>query len=403
MAISSNTSLKNNQRKVRKLLIILNDRLSTIIEKGELIPRYYNPGNVFDEVHFFLLNNDRPAKDALQSSVGSAEIFFYNFPAGLLLFIFSAAWAPLFLRIWSQFAICKARVIQPNLIRCYGNWLNGYLGAQIKKAMGVPVVISLHGNPDVDYYRGRRAKNLFHFIYGWACKRVELISLSYADFCMPVYSPIIAYLLKYNFSKYAVIYNVVGLGSRQKTNYHLSGNKINLICVGRQDELEKDPTAIIKSLVNLPNVFLTLVGNGSLHDALKKLVKQLDLEERVLFHTAVPNNEILKLMYESDIYVYSSNNYEISKSTMEAALIGLPIVVNDRNGSPASELVGGHFSLVDGSSEGYALEIEKLIKSEEYRKQLGKKARDYAVNMWDPVRSEERAAEVHKRYLSNFC
>ena len=34
-----------------RLLVVIPDHLSDIVAKGEIQPRYYNPGEVFDEVH----------------------------------------------------------------------------------------------------------------------------------------------------------------------------------------------------------------------------------------------------------------------------------------------------------------------------------------------------------------
>ena len=42
------------------LMVILSDRLSELIDKGEVVPRYYNPGNLFRTVHIVLCNDDRP-------------------------------------------------------------------------------------------------------------------------------------------------------------------------------------------------------------------------------------------------------------------------------------------------------------------------------------------------------
>lgn len=41
------------------LLVIISDRLSHIIKKGELIDRYYNPGDLFKHVHILMTNSDR--------------------------------------------------------------------------------------------------------------------------------------------------------------------------------------------------------------------------------------------------------------------------------------------------------------------------------------------------------
>ena len=59
---------------MKKLFVLLTDSLKTFYEKGEIKPRYYNPGGFFAEVHFI-----SPAAvdiDALrvQALVGDAQI-----------------------------------------------------------------------------------------------------------------------------------------------------------------------------------------------------------------------------------------------------------------------------------------------------------------------------------------
>src|SRR4029077_18488300 len=105
---------------------------------------------------------------------------------------------------------------------------------------------------------------------------------------------------------------------------------IKIVCVGRQQSLQKDPTPIVEAVAELPNVSLLLIGSGDLHESLRSLVERLHIADRVTFATAVPNNKILEILPSFDFYVYSSINYEISKTCIEAALAGLPVIINDR-------------------------------------------------------------------------
>ena len=43
---------------MKKLMVIIPDKLSSLIEKGEVTERYYNPDNFFSEVHIVLTNKD---------------------------------------------------------------------------------------------------------------------------------------------------------------------------------------------------------------------------------------------------------------------------------------------------------------------------------------------------------
>jgi len=62
----------------KKLLVIIPDRLSALIEKGEVVTRYYNPGNLFDEVHIMMTNDDKPDPKLVQPMIGKAKLFLHN-------------------------------------------------------------------------------------------------------------------------------------------------------------------------------------------------------------------------------------------------------------------------------------------------------------------------------------
>ena len=118
-----------------KILVIIPDRLSALIEKGEITARYYNPGNLFDEVHILMTNDDKPNLTDVQKTVGDAELYLHNLPAPS--FIKTFGWRPWLLKGWAKRAVDLARKIRPELIRCHGNHLNGYAAAMIKKKSGV--------------------------------------------------------------------------------------------------------------------------------------------------------------------------------------------------------------------------------------------------------------------------
>lgn len=68
-----------------KLMLILDDYLTNIVHKGEVVANYYNPGNIFNEVHIILINNDYISENSfefneIQKMVGTAKLFIYNFP-----------------------------------------------------------------------------------------------------------------------------------------------------------------------------------------------------------------------------------------------------------------------------------------------------------------------------------
>ncbi len=380
-----------------KLLVIIPDRLSVIVKKGEFSVRYYNPGNLFDEVHILMANDDKPDPAALQETVGDAQLTIHNI--GEPNFKKTLGYRPFMLDVWAEEGVALAKAIMPNVVRCYGHGCSNYLAYAIKKRLGIPYIVSLHGNPDVDYLRGRLGNTLKLKMIGYTSLASELIGIRNADHVIAVYTPIVSYLTNCGVSNYSVIHNVVGHGIKQKTSYAITRGIFRLICIGRQENNQKNPIPIIEAVRDIPDTSLLLIGNGDLHDKLVKYVLRNGLEERITFVKNMKNSEIMNIISEHDAFVYSSINYEISKATIEASLAGIPVIINDRKGEPASELVGGHFCLVSGTMESYKTAIEQLKGSERIRSHYGELARQYAWKHWAPDKMEAKYVEIYKKIL----
>jgi glycosyltransferase involved in cell wall biosynthesis len=384
-------------RKDRVLLVVLSDRLSGLIEKGEITPRYYNPGELFHEVHLLLTNDDAPDTKILQETVGGARLFVHNLPAGRSLFWKSACWRPRLLRNWALSGVEMARRIRPDVIRCYGNNLNGFLAAQMRRALGTPLVISLHVNADEDL-RGR-AKTFSERLLSYAALGIEEESLRAADLVLPVYEPIVPYLEKRRIAPYRVCYNFLNATDiRRKSDYRIRSNA-KLIGVGRQFAA-KNPRNVLSALKELPGVSLTLVGNGPLHGELRSLAAKSGLGGRVVFVPRMENDALCRSLPEYDLFVAHSEFFEIGKAVLEALLAGLPVVINRRQGRPVPEFRDGVVRLVPDSPEGYLSGIRTLLANEEARRQLGTTAWTVAQGKYAPAVTEAVYAKVYRSFLN---
>jgi glycosyltransferase involved in cell wall biosynthesis len=380
---------------LERLFVIVPDRLSALVSKGEVTQRYYNPGNLFREVHLFMTNDDRPDPAGVQPMVGDARLAIHNLPADTGTFVRSLGWRPALLRQWAAPAVQFAETQRPDLIRCHGNNLNAFAALEIKRALGVPYAISLHGNPDVDYNRGRLGRTWQRKLAGIAIESVEIAAVKNADVVLPVYSPIVGYLKKHAVEHYEVVYNVVDCSHAIKTSYGI-GDRVKAICVGRQESLQKDPSPIIEAVAQVPRIDLTLIGDGDLHDGLRALAERLGVSGRVRFIRRMPNAQVLNEISAADIYVYCSDNWEISKTCIEASLMGLPIVLNKRRGGLADELIGDHVLAVEQSAQSYRECLERLVADESARAHLGRQAAGIAHQRWHPAIMEARYVDIYR-------
>ena len=190
----------------KRLLVIIPDRVTDLLVKGEYQPDYYNPGRLFDQVHILSTCYDEPDLEALQRTVGDAELHWHTLPEQPVLI--SSKWQKWWkkpLRDWAAPGVRLAKEIAPHLIRTHGADWNTYLASRIKARLGIPYVTSLHINPDINPVRryvgtdpteAQKSQNAF-FEY------VEHQGLINADLVMPVYEPIVPYLQRHGVEQWA--------------------------------------------------------------------------------------------------------------------------------------------------------------------------------------------------------
>ncbi len=384
-----------------RLLVIVPDRISDILVKGEYQPRYYNPGEVFSEVHIVTTTDDRPSLEALQRTVGRAKLFVHNIPDDLNLVGCRPAWWRNYrLRRWAKTGVELARRIRPDLIRCHGADWNTYLASRMKAELGVPYVVSLHINPDINPVRRIVKPDLSdaEIRHNDFYQHIESTGLSNADLVMPVYKPIVPYLRRLGIAHVDVFYNVLnGDYLRAKTDYALH-HPARVIYVGRLLD-EKDPTPIIRAIAAIPTAELTIVGDGPLRPRLESLVADLALGERVIFRPAIENDVLCEMLAEQDIFAVHTEYWEISKSVLEALLTGLPVVINRRKGEPVPELEGDFVRMVENAPESYLDALRALLTDDDARAALGRRAFAQARTNWDPSVTEARVAELYRSIL----
>ena len=221
------------------LFVVIPDALSDILKKGEMTARYYNPGEVFREVHIIASNDDKPDLQKLQNAVGEAKLYFHNIPLDNKIFLKSLGWHPAFLKFWAQPALDLARQYKPELVRSYGNRINAYLAARIKAELGTPTVISVHNTKSWDILYGEmKPKNLKQRLLNWLATRNEKYTFKYFDYFVAVYAPIRDYFLEYKVKpdRVKVIYNVVNNTIIKKDNFTFDG-KLKLISIGNQIQI----------------------------------------------------------------------------------------------------------------------------------------------------------------------
>jgi glycosyltransferase involved in cell wall biosynthesis len=385
---------------VQRLMVIVSGSLNSIIRKGELTDRYYNPGEFFDEVHLVMTNNETVFPSDLQKTVGRAELHVHNLPLSPRLFLRTLGYTPFFFDLWARLGIRLASQIRPNLIRCYGNTFNAFLAAEIKRALGVPVVVSLHTHAE----ESRRIAGLKWWsptgfvsaLRSYRHRTLERIALKTADCVIAVCESYKKHALRYGASRVEVIPNIVNPTHLHRKNSYVLHSPPRVISVGRQIA-GKNPINLIRAVKDLP-LLLVLVGDGEVHEHLRKIAEDCGTQGKVTFLRAVANDELCEMLSDFDIFAAHCSYSGIPKTVIEALLTGLPVVLNRERGA-TPELDGDWVLTTDNTSHGYREALLALIEKHERRAALGRRGYEYAREHFTPAEVERRVVDLYREVM----
>ena len=153
--------------------------------------------------------------------------------------------------------------------------------------------------------------------------------------------------------------------------------------------------------MEIQNLHVYIAGSGSKEGNLKKLAKELNIEENVKFLGFISGDEKYAYYKSADIYVHPSRYETFGVVLLEAMACGKPVIASNVGGIP--------FVVEDGKtgllfeSENVEELVEKimlLLRDEEMRAKMGEAGRNRARGFtWE--RSAEMTVEVYKEVIEN--
>ena len=172
--------------------------------------------------------------------------------------------------------------------------------------------------------------------------------------------------------------------SQDKVERLLKQKSPRLITISRYDK-RKNHEKVIMALRNLkqiyPSIVYICVGKGDEEENIKKIVKELDLEEQVMFFKDISNELKNSLLSKSDIFVMPSIIYKKSVegfgiSYIEAAQYGVPSI-GGADGGAADAIDDKKTGLIcDGNNlDAIYSSISSMLENNKYL-EYGKAAKE---------------------------
>lgn len=388
--------MRTNSGKPRTLLILLAEPISGWVSKGEIIPNYLNPGDVFEKIAIFTLTDEVIEDSVMNLLVGGAAYSIKSFPAGKSLFFRTFGWRPFLLKRWINPMLDSARVINPDLIRCYSAHLNIEIGRRLKNYLNIPLVVSLHSLPEESLFvHPRFLKNA---IANMALRQIRKLGLRSADVILPVYSSIVPYLERINLSNFKIAYNMTNPTKiNAKQSYKVS-SPLNVIWTGREID-GKDPTNIVKAILAIEGFHLTLIGDGEKHSRIRDLITNHHDFSKFTLIKSMDNGQLCRMLSECDIFVANCNLPGIPKTVIEAMLTGAPILINRNTKYFVAEINNENSYQVEDSVAGYLSGFRHLSSDYNLRERTGNSGREYAEQHFSPRETENVFADTYLSLL----
>ena len=216
-------------------------------------------------------------------------------------------------------------------IHCCSDWgfLPAVVGISVGRRLGKRVVLTYHGGGGEQFF-DKHPKLVRHYL----TRTDQNIVLS----------GFLARIFDKHRIPYTIIPNIIELdGSRYRERTVL---KPDFICTRAHEELYNIPCilrAFKRIQTELPEATLTLVGDGSQHNALVELAKGMGLQN-VTFTGRVDNSEIYTYLDRADILLSAPRADNMPVSLLEAMNAGLLVI---------SSNVGGVPYMVENNKTGY--------------------------------------------------
>ncbi len=193
-------------------------------------------------------------------------------------------------------------------------------------------------------------------------------------------------------SKIEVMRNGVDLevfspGPRDEKRKSLGLKGFTLISVGHHIE-RKGHYLVINALQYLSDVMLMIAGDGPMEKTLKQQVKNLGLDERVIFLGALPHEELCEYYGAADCLVLASSSEGWANVLLEAMACGTPVAATAVSGTPEVVQTSAAGQLIhERSAQGIAEAVRSLMKDYPDRADTRKYAEKFS---WDETTQKQQ-------------
>jgi len=149
-----------------------------------------------------------------------------------------------------------------------------------------------------------------------------------------------------------------------------------------------------------PDARFLIVGDGTEHQRLKQMARELHLEQSVTFAGA--RGDIPEMLALMSVFVLSSPAEGLPNAVLEAMACGLPVVASNVGGVPETVSNGETGFLVSpGDAAGFAEKILQLLNDPTHARQMGEAGRRKVVEQFSCERLVENMQALYDEIIQD--
>ena len=268
-----------------------------------------------------------------------------------------------------------------DIIHVHSPFILGRLGARVAKRLGIPLVFTYHTLYD-------QYTHYVPFVKDLSKEITRKVTVNFCNRCDLVITPteIICTHIKGMGVKSNIRWLPTGIDLKEfseidrtwlKKKLGLDPREPVLLFVGRAAKEKNIPFVIdvfAKVLEQYSKASLVIVGEGPETPYLKEYVKELAVSERVFFTGKISRMELVNAYGGADLFVFSSATETQGIVIAEAKAAGLPVVAVNAFGVSNMVSDGEDGYLLTMDRRAFIEQIMNLLKDEELRQCLAKRA-----------------------------
>jgi colanic acid/amylovoran biosynthesis glycosyltransferase len=162
--------------------------------------------------------------------------------------------------------------------------------------------------------------------------------------------------------------------------------------------------AVAKVIQSYENLNYKIIGDGELRESLEQLIRDLKISDRVEILGWKKQEEVIKLMEESDIFLAPSvtakngDREGIPVVLMEALAMGMPVVSTLHSGIPELVLDGkSGFLVPEKDVDILAQKLQCLLENKSLWRSMGQCGREFVEQHYDINKLNDRLVQIFQQ------